>query len=719
MATNIDPARASQSMEDVLQKVNKLIAEEDAASKRKSREKTSQRTRKILEYLQQGVAFADAIAGMNDYAGVAVKTFAKLLECEIARRRNSEEFVVVYQAFASTLFLVRYLEQANMEDIRDQLEQYFDQMNTLMQDFGLSAEVYYTKCKQAFVRFLKATAFEQELKEFTERAYDIQEKIRDCLGTYTAVTVTTTSEDVKRILSIVSNLPKATTKPEKDAEKIIQAAGDLEDVLMDDTKIAAIAKIFGDRVTSETKAILQQDLDELLAIHRDGFITKLDEATVTITTKIEGAQGEIMRKLNSGPHNLIDNEEFKKVWQDNGWKASVKCKLFVDEICGHFRNAFSNQPEDEPLPKDNWTLAVLTYVMFHPAIGDAIDDDGSGYVSVREFNKFLRQKPENWTVPELFAFWALGWQESIYNTCFEINDLVWEIEEIALEAKKASSDEATTEHIEAYLQVLDALTDITRWSHVTGYDQTFTVDVDYDADEMERLTEEYNAKNQEVFHHVTGDNGIIDAYSDLYYLNMRFDSRVELWFVPMVYQVLKLQLNSILLGPEDDEDAPRNAKHVTDYQWFQMDSTLEVLLCEFHSRMKTLLRGWRVQKLDSQLQVNSFFGGIFAGWFEGYISGSNKKVIARLERLEDADDDSDSEDASPSEVSELRVLVSELQGSVERLTGMVQSLLNKEDTSNSKTRQEAFQADAEDGDAPQDDENYDNGQGNDDYNDDY
>ncbi|EEB97075.1 hypothetical protein MPER_03683, partial [Moniliophthora perniciosa FA553] len=128
------------------------------------------------------------------------------------------------------------------------------------------------------------------------------------------------------------------------------------------------------------------------------------------------------------------------------------------------------------------------------------------------------------------------------------------------------------------------------------------MDVDYDTDEMERLTEEYNAKNQEVFHHVTGDNGIIDTYTDVYYLNARFDSRVELWFIPIVYQVLKLQLNNILLGgSEDDEEASRNTKHVTDHQWFQMDSTLEVLLYEFHSRMKTLLRGWRVQKLDSQL----------------------------------------------------------------------------------------------------------------------
>lgn len=39
----------------------------------------------------------------------------------------------------------------------------------------------------------------------------------------------------------------------------------------------------------------------------------------------------------------------------------------------------------------------------HPAIGDAIDEDASGYVSVYEANRFFRRKPENWDTPEWIA----------------------------------------------------------------------------------------------------------------------------------------------------------------------------------------------------------------------------------------------------------------------------------------------------------------------------
>ncbi|KAK7030415.1 hypothetical protein VNI00_014159 [Paramarasmius palmivorus] len=679
-------------MEEALNKVNKLIAEEGASSKRKTKEKSNQRTRKILEYIQQGVAFADAIAGMNDYAGVAVKTLAKLLECEIARRKNSEEFVVVYQAFASTMFLVRYLEQADMEDIQGELDHCFDEMNNIMQDFGVSAEVYYTKCRRAFVRFLKAKAFEEELKGFTERAYEIQERIQSALSSYTAVTVAATSEDIKRILSIVSNLPKATTKQEKDAEKIIQEAGDIEDVDMNDATIAAIAKVFGDRVTSETKVILHQDLHELLEKHRENFITKLNEATLTISTKIEGFQGEVMRKLNSGPHNLIDNEEFKKMWQDlvssMAGKPALKASYLL--MASNNVNTFAEQNGNEHFPRDNWTLSVFTYVMFHPAIGDAIDDDGSGYVSVREFNNFLKHKPEGWTVPELFAFWALGWQVSVYNTSFEIAELVWEIEEVALTAKAETQEGDVVAAIEAYLRVLNALLDITRWSTATGYDETFTEDVPYNHEEMERLTEEYATSNQELFHEVTGDDGIIEEYSSLDGLTPRFGSRVELWFIPLVLEVLQSQLHK-LLG--EDDSAPRNAAHINDDEWFYMCFTLELLLFEFHTRMKNLLRGWHVQKLDSRLQVNSFFGGLFAGWFEAYASGSNKKVIAQLESLEESlEEDEPEEDGSTPEAPDLVALVSDLQESVKHLTAMVQSLLEKQATPATNDRQPTYQA---------------------------
>jgi hypothetical protein len=47
-----------------------------------------------------------------------------------------------------------------------------------------------------------------------------------------------------------------------------------------------------------------------------------------------------------------------------------------------------------------------------------------------------------------------------------------------------------------------------------------------------------------------------------------------------------------------------------------METTLWVLVEEFHDRMKSLCRGWRSQKQDEELQISCYAGGLFNGWYE-------------------------------------------------------------------------------------------------------
>lgn len=46
-----------------------------------------------------------------------------------------------------------------------------------------------------------------------------------------------------------------------------------------------------------------------------------------------------------------------------------------------------------------------------------------------------------------------------------------------------------------------------------------------------------------------------------------------------------------------------------------MDLTLGALILEFHERFKALQRSWRSQKLDINLQIQSFSGGLFSSWY--------------------------------------------------------------------------------------------------------
>ncbi|KAK7030432.1 hypothetical protein VNI00_014176 [Paramarasmius palmivorus] len=219
----------SGAIEDVLEKVGKLVKEE-AASHNSAKGTTSRRRDTILEHLQELVKWASVIASVNDFAKAAVDTFAKLLEYEVTRKKNSIEFVVVYHGFASTLSLVRYLKRTDLESSSgDEIDGFFDRFKETMEEFWTLAQVYVQAPR--FARFIKAMSFEQKLKDIVKQNDDIQKSISLILQGYTAVSATEIKIDIKEIksiLSVIETFHDPTTGPEK---KALKEAGDFETIL--------------------------------------------------------------------------------------------------------------------------------------------------------------------------------------------------------------------------------------------------------------------------------------------------------------------------------------------------------------------------------------------------------------------------------------------------------------------------------------------------------
>lgn len=45
---------------------------------------------------------------------------------------------------------------------------------------------------------------------------------------------------------------------------------------------------------------------------------------------------------------------------------------------------------------DRWALAYINAAYVQPIL-EAVDDDGTGFVSIKEVNTFVAERPENWT----------------------------------------------------------------------------------------------------------------------------------------------------------------------------------------------------------------------------------------------------------------------------------------------------------------------------------
>ncbi|KAG6906865.1 hypothetical protein DXG01_011627, partial [Tephrocybe rancida] len=152
----------------------------------------------------------------------------------------------------------------------------------------------------------------------------------------------------------------------------------------------------------------------------------------------------------------------REIWREMGWKSTVKARHFVLALRDYYlggshlpsassdvqSSASSSNPQQllsPPLTSEEasnepssyfpaqssdadsaWARAYMN-VSYLQALSEAIDDDGSGFVNVREVNEFTTTRPQGWTVFQWLAYWAAGWQSSISDYTEKIYRLLLKI----------------------------------------------------------------------------------------------------------------------------------------------------------------------------------------------------------------------------------------------------------------------------------------------------
>ncbi|KAG6905493.1 hypothetical protein DXG01_002381, partial [Tephrocybe rancida] len=152
----------------------------------------------------------------------------------------------------------------------------------------------------------------------------------------------------------------------------------------------------------------------------------------------------------------------REIWREMGWKSTVKARHFVLALRDYYlggshlpsassdvqSSASSSYPQQllsPPLTSEEalnepssyfpaqssdadsaWAIAYVN-VSYLQALSEAIDDDGSGFVNVREVNEFTTTRPQGWTVFQWLAYWAAGWQSSISDYTEKIYRLLLKI----------------------------------------------------------------------------------------------------------------------------------------------------------------------------------------------------------------------------------------------------------------------------------------------------
>ncbi|KAJ7869275.1 hypothetical protein B0H14DRAFT_2571888 [Mycena olivaceomarginata] len=239
---------------------------------------------------------------------------------------------------------------------------------------------------------------------------------------------------------------KLDTPRERNVQKFIEDKGGAKACVDNDTTLKELISKGGENLASldpthsgngdlvSAKKLLNmelaEDVDEAFKNNMKLFDHKLEMQSKQLTDTITSTGEHIINVLSSGAHDRILDEDLQAIWKEQGWKGSVKATaatllwrkaLWVrspalplpPRFCPPrpLRSQRKLHPSETP-EDDRWALAYIN-VAHLQSILEAVDDDSTGYVTIKEANDFTMSCPKGWSLLSWLAFWASGWHATV------------------------------------------------------------------------------------------------------------------------------------------------------------------------------------------------------------------------------------------------------------------------------------------------------------------
>ncbi|KAF8883174.1 hypothetical protein CPB84DRAFT_1851026 [Gymnopilus junonius] len=296
-----------------------------------------------------------------------------------------------------------------------------------------------------------------------------------------------------------------------------------------------------------------EDQGILMHVHA----TKLGKILDTVTTIMVMEEGKVQTKAVK-----LKDPEIQRVWnQMNLTSSSVKAKVFVLTFRDHIRHdnsvagtpllnkmalpgdeeADSNtlQPSSQNVSdkeSDEWVLDYIDVAYVQPIV-EAMDEDGSGFISVKEANSFALARPKGLSLLHWMAYWAAGWHINLANYKKEIYSLLLEMHSLLPSIHVANRklvhdylDHDSLRRVEAMLRSIKPLPDTGRKDPKLG--------------EIANLVASYQLQRLEK--NLTDMGYFIESGMDA--TTIGGSARIETWILPLVLLLIRRQLKVIYLA---------------------------------------------------------------------------------------------------------------------------------------------------------------------------
>jgi hypothetical protein len=206
-------------------------------------------------------------------------------------------------------------------------------------------------------------------------------------------------------------------------------------------------------------------------------------------------------------------------------------------------------------------LAYINAAYVQPIL-EAVDDDGTGFVSVKEVNTFVESRPEGWSLPTWIAFWAVGWQASISkykNQIYGVVQTMFQVLEHVLPSNRRAIDEYLFHASFWRIELLLRSTRSIGWKVMADPDLARITEV-YSGKEEERIEVNlkdvgYELDTPATVALVTGEGRIERVSGKIALFGMKLMGCGLQYIFPLLYLLLKRHLKVMKLACQHVLDA--------------------------------------------------------------------------------------------------------------------------------------------------------------------
>ncbi|KAJ7140785.1 hypothetical protein C8R44DRAFT_237363 [Mycena epipterygia] len=616
----------------------------------------------------------DALGQLHPFVGVAVMAFKLVITLDITRRQNNKKVLAVkiqMQDMMTILFQLRHMRdpQDKGPDGTTLTDRFAGLMESIAKSItacGSACDVYVKKSFLA--KTLKSKIYEGRLAGYVTMFANQKKDISFALQMHTALGV---GEANKKLdgqdvhLKLIEDkmealFRKLDTPRERDVQKFIDEKGGAKACVDNDGTLQELVSKSGESIAgidptrsgsgdlALAKKILNkelaEDVDEAFKKNMKLFDRKLDMQSKQLTDTINMTGEHIIHVLSGGAHEKILDTDLQAIWKEQGWKGSVKARHFVLALNDYYTEKFSNidiavaesnagsmagsapaSPLMSPISPavfdltlsagakhedDRWALAYINVAHLQP-IQESVDDDGTGFVSIKEANEFAVSRPPGWSLLSWVALWAAGWHATVTRYKNRIYKILAAMMSLLRHVKPANIQAVDTYLGGLELRRVELLLRSTRSAESTAYNDP----------RLTRIADTFEDTESEKL--ATQLKGLLYELDDTTTLRLITGTRrIERYVYPLIFHLLKHHFEILRLA----------CIHVLDESEFDlMTKSLATVFEAVDERTRNLEAILKSTSFDVRERLANFAFGMFQLSYGPYKRDPVNNTILRFD----------------------------------------------------------------------------------------